>query len=187
MPLPRTRPVTPWLNALPYALIAAGALLRIVPHPPNFQPVDALALFGGGVLALPWGGLVPLAAMALSDAALGYLPGADQSAVWVYGSFVLITLLGAAALRRRRTPLRVAGTALGASVLFFAVTNFGVWLGTLYPHTLAGLRADYIAAIPFYRATALSDLGYSLALFGIYDGALRLAHRRMAHAGVTLH
>lgn len=183
--MPHARPVTPWINALPYALIAAGALLRILPHPPNFQPIDALALFGGGVLALPWGSVVPLGAMALSDAALGYRPAVDQTTVWVYGSFVLITLIGAAALRRRRTPLRVALTALGASVVFFIVTNFGVWLGTLYPHTLAGLRADYVAAIPFYRATVLSDLAYSLALFGLYEGALRLVHRRAVDAGVA--
>ncbi len=167
----------PWVGALPYAFVAAGVLLRIVPHPPNFAPIGAIALFGGAVLPRVWGIVVPLAAMALSDAVLGPYPGM----IWVYGSFALIALLGMLCLRRR-TVLRIVGAALGASVLFFIVTNFGEWLGPLYPHTLAGLRDDYTAAVPFFRNTALSDLGYSLALFGIYESALRLARRRAAHA-----
>jgi uncharacterized protein DUF6580 len=160
----------PWISGLPYALIAAGALLRVVPHPPNLSPLGAIALFGGAVLSPPWGVAIPLAALALSDAVLGFYPGA----IWVYGSFVLISLLGMAVLRRRSV-LRVAGASLGASILFFIVTNLGEWFGPLYPHTLAGLRKDYIAAIPFFRNTVVSDLGYSLALFGIYASALRLA------------
>lgn len=167
--MPSERP-RPWIGVLPYALIAAGALFRIVPHPPNFAPVGAIALFGGAVLPAPWGIGIPVAALALSDAAvLGFYPGA----IWVYGSFVLISLLGMALLRHR-TVFRIAGTSLGASIIFFIVTNLGEWFGPLYPHTLAGLRQDYIAAIPFFRNTAISDLGYSLALFGIYASALRL-------------
>lgn len=166
----RREPTRPWVGGLPYALIAAGALLRVVPHPPNFAPLGAIALFGGAVLAPPWGVAAPLAAMFLSDTLLGFYPGA----AWVYGSFILISLLGRALLRRP-TVLRIVGASLGGSVLFFIVTNLGEWFGPLYPHTLAGLRQDYIAAIPFFRNTAASDLGYSLALFGIYASALRLA------------
>lgn len=166
----RREPVRPWVGGLPYGLIAAGALLRVLPHPPNFAPLGAIALFGGAVLAPPLGVAVPLAALFLSDTLLGFYPGA----AWVYGSFVLISLLGRALLRRR-TVFRLVGASLGASVLFFIVTNLGEWFGPLYPHTPAGLRQDYIAAIPFFWNTVWSDLGYSLALFGIYVGALRLA------------
>jgi hypothetical protein len=168
-----------WLGTLPYALIAAGALLRLAPHPPNFAPIGALALFGGGVLPRPWGVVVPLAAMALSDIRLGFGPGT----AWVYASFVLIALLGSTALRRRNV-LRIVGTSVGASLLFYAVTNFGEWLGPLYPHTPTGLAASYIAAIPFFRNTALSDLGYTLALFGIHESVLRLV-RRPARVSTT--
>jgi hypothetical protein len=181
--MPPRSSLTSWLAALPYALIAAGALLRIAPHLPNFAPIGAIALFGGGVLPLPWSVLVPVAAMGLSDVVLGYYPGM----VWVYGSFILIALLGRAALQQRRTVVRIAGTALGASALFFVVTNFGEWLGPLYPHTWDGLRAAYIAAIPFFRNTALSDIGYSLALFGLYEGAWRLARRMTPHAVASSH
>ncbi len=178
----RSSRVTPWIGSLPYALIAAGALLRIVPHLPNFAPIGAIALFGGAVLPRGWAIVIPLAALALSDAILGAYPGM----IWVYGSFVLITLIGVM-LRRRRTILRLAGAALASSVLFFLVTNLGEWFGPLYPHTLAGLWADYVAAIPFYRNTLLSDLGYTLAIFGVYDSALRLARRRVAHLYVPTH
>jgi len=159
-----------WFDALPYALIVIGAVLRVVPHPWNFAPIGGMALFGGAVLPLGVGIVVPLAALALSDAILGFYPGF----VWVYGSFVLIGLLGLT-LRRRRTPARIIAAALASSVLFFLITNFGEWLGPLYPHSLAGLWASYLAGIPFFRNTVVSDLVYSLAFFGVYESAVRLA------------
>lgn len=168
---PADRPV--WFGTLPYALIAAAVLLRLVPHPPNFQPMDALALYGGAVLPGAWAFVVPLTAVALSDVVLGfYGPGM----VWVYAAYVVIIILGRTALRRRSVG-RVAGTALAAAVLFFLISNFGEWTGPLYPHRLAGLAASFIAGIPFFSNTLLSDLGYSLALFGIHD-AVDAAQRR---------
>lgn len=155
---------------LPYGLIAAGAVLRVVPHPANFAPIGAMALFGGAVLPGAWAFAVPLTAVLLSDLVLGFY----AVWMWVYISFALIVVVGMT-LRARRSPLRIAATALASSVLFFVITNFGEWLGPLYPHTAAGLRSDFIAAIPFFRNTALSDLIYSLAFFGIYDSARRWA------------
>lgn len=162
-----------WLGTLPYALIAAAALLRLAPHPPNFQPIDAIALFGGAILPGPWAFVVPLAAVAASDAVLGFYGPAMAS---VYVSYIAIVLIGRLALRHRSV-LSVAGAAFTSAVVFYLITNFGEWLGPLYPHTLAGLGASYIAGIPFFRNTLLSDLVYSFALFGIYD-AVRLAGRR---------
>jgi len=163
-----------WLTTLPYALIAAATLLRLIPHPWNFQPMDALALFGGAVLPGAWACVVPLGAVALSDAVLGfYGPGM----LWVYAAYLVIVVLGRLELRRR-SPMRIARTAVGASILFYLITNFGEWLGPLYPHTLAGLAGSYIAAIPFFGNTVLSDLAYSLALFGIYDTAQMAGRRR---------
>jgi hypothetical protein len=168
------------LGALPYTLIAAATLLRLVPHAPNFQPVDALALFGGAVLPGAWAFVVPLGAVAISDAVLGfYGPGM----LWVYGAYAVIVVVGRLVLRRRSSG-RVAGTALASAVIFYLITNFGEWTGPLYPHTWAGLAASYAAGVPFFRNTVLSDLGYSLALFGIYDAARRTAGRRAESASV---
>ena len=171
----RTTPDRPaWLGTLPYGLVAAAVLLRLVPHASNFQPMDALALFGGAVLPGVWAFAVPLAAVALSDAVLGfYGPGM----VWVYAAYAVIVILGQLALRRRSVG-RVAGAALASAVVFYLITNFGEWTGPLYPHTAAGLAASFIAGIPFFGNTVLSDLGYSLALFGIYDAARAVERRR---------
>ena len=143
--------------------ITIAAVLRLVPHPPNFTPIGAMALFGGayfGRRALAFA--APLVALALSDAILGF-----HSAVpFVYGSVALIVLLGWV-IGARVTPVRVGGAAILSSVLFFTVTNFGTWLMSgMYPQTLAGLAACYVAAIPFFQNTLAGDLVFAALLFG---------------------
>lgn len=145
------------------AAIAAAAALRLVPHPPNFSPIDAMALFSGAYLgrrALAFG--APLAALLLSDLVLGFYSGI----LFQYAAVALVVLLGSAALPRRSV-LRIAGAALASSVLFFAISNFGVWMVSgMYAHTLAGLATCYVAAIPFFQNTVGGDLFYSALLFG---------------------
>ena len=143
--------------------ILVAAALRLLPHPPNFTPIGAMALFGGayfGKRALAFA--APLGALLLSDAILGFHSGM----AFVYGSVALIVLIGWA-VARRITPLTIAGAALASSVLFFIVTNFGTWAtGELYPPTIAGLAACYVAAIPFFQNTLAGDLFFSALLFG---------------------
>ena len=145
------------------AAIAAAAALRLVPHPPNFTPIAAMALFGAAYLGRnPLAFAAPLGALLLSDLVLGFYSG-----MWVqYVSVALVVLIGWLALGKV-TALRVGAAAIASSVLFFVTTNFGVWLlGTMYPHTLAGLAASYVAAIPFFQNTVAGDLFYSGLLFG---------------------
>lgn len=162
-------------------MILAAAASRLLPHPPNFTPIGAMALFGGACLSdrrLAF--LLPLAAMWLSDLALGALHGSPSFGLHrltpvVYGSFALIVCLGFR-LRNRRSPLPIAGATLAGSVLFFVLTNFGVWaLGSGYPKSWAGLLACYVAAIPFFHNTLLGDAVYAAALFG----GLALAEKRL--------
>ena len=145
------------------AIILAAALSRLIPHPPNMTSVTAIALFGGAYFAdrrLAF--LVPLAALFLSDLALGFYHYMEI----VYVSFALIVCIGLW-LQKNRSALHIAGAALASSVLFFLLTNFGVWIeGSLYPMTLNGLIACYVAAIPFFRNTLLGDLLYTIVLFG---------------------
>ena len=145
------------------AAIVAAAAFRLVPHLPNFTPIGAMALFGGAYFGKRWLAFVaPIAAMLLSDAIIGFHSGM----LFVYASVALIVLLGQLALSRR-TVLRVGAAALASSVLFFVITNFGTWLlSGMYPMTLSGLAACYVAAIPFFQNTVAGDLFYSALLFG---------------------
>ncbi len=144
-------------------LIAAAAASRVLPHPPNVTPIAAVALFGGASFADTRVAVaVPLAAMLLSDLVLGL----HGTMPFVYLSFLLITGIGLW-LRRHRSITPIAGAALAASVLFFAITNFGVWAtSTFYPKTAAGLWAAYVAGLPFFRNTVVGDLFYCAVLFG---------------------
>ena len=84
----------------------------------------------------------------------------------VYFSVALIVMIGMVGLTRV-SPLRVGGAAFLSSVLFFVVTNFGMWLFSgFYPRTLGGLEACYVAAIPFFQNTVAGDLFYATLLFG---------------------
>jgi hypothetical protein len=149
-----------WAVAL---LICGAAFLRMLPHPQNFTPLGAMALFGGaafrdGRLAFA----VPFVTLFLTDLWVGL-----HSLMWaVYGSFALSMLLGIW-LRRRRRVVPIAGATLAGAVLFFVITNWAVWLtlGT-YPPTFAGLVACYVAAIPHFGNTLAGDAFYSALLFG---------------------
>jgi Family of unknown function (DUF6580) len=152
-------------------LIIGAAAARLLPHPPNLTPIGAIALFGGACLeGLPLALGVPLAALALSDMALGF----DPSRPFVYGAFVLMVGLGRL-LRRRRRLLPIAATVGLGSLLFYVVTNLGVFAGqALYPRTWSGLAACYVAALPFFWNTLLGDAFYAAVLFGGYALAGRL-------------
>jgi hypothetical protein len=156
------------------ALIFAAALTRVLPHPPNFSPIEAVALFGGAYFAKrSWALIVPLVAMFASDLVLGLVNGgiywryfASASYLTVYACIALSTVLGFG-LRGKVTGGRVLGYALAGSLLFFVVTNFGAWLGSsLYPQNAAGLQAAYVAGIPFFQWTVLGTVAYSALLFG---------------------
>ncbi len=128
---------TPRSNVL-IAMILMAAASRLIPHPPNFAPIAAMALFGGAHFSDKRAAfLVPLAAMLLSDLVIGTHPFIP----FVYGSFALIVGLGFW-LRRRRRVAPVAAAALASAVVFFVLANFGVWaLSGMYPKTPAGLAA----------------------------------------------
>jgi hypothetical protein len=156
----------------------SAAAMRLLPHPPNMTPITAMALFGGVYFAnRRTAFLVPLAVMYLSDLVLGFFV---YNFGWfhllmpfVYTSFAVTVCLGLL-IRRRLNLLMVSGAALTSSVLFFIVTNFGVWLiGDLYPKTVAGLLGCYVAAIPFFRNALVGDTVYTTLLFGGFAFAQR--------------
>lgn len=156
------------------ALIIVAALTRVLPHPPNFSPIAAIALFGGAYFAArAWAVVVPLAGLLISDLVLASVNGGlyaswfGGSGIWViYGCIALTTAMGFG-LRGKVTGARVLGYSLAGSALFFVVTNFAAWLGNpMYPKTAAGLAASYVAGIPFLQWSVLGTLFYAAALFG---------------------
>jgi hypothetical protein len=143
--------------------ILVAAVLRLVPHPPNFSPIDAMALFSGAYLGRRILAFVaPLGALLLSDLVLGFYHGQAT----VYFSVALIVMIGIMVLRQR-SALRIGAAAVASSILFFAITNFGMWLFSgFYPRTVEGLETCFVAAIPFFQNTLAGDLFYATLLFG---------------------
>jgi hypothetical protein len=145
-------------------LIILGVVCRVAPHPWNFAPVGAIALFGGATFASRRAAiLVPLIAMFLGDLVVGL----HSLMPVIYATYALIAILGMALRERRNSPLFIAGAATLSAVVFFVVTNFADWLA-FYPRTWAGLVTCYLNAIPFFDRTLVSDLLFSAILFGVY-------------------
>ena len=157
-------------------LISIGATFRLLPHPWNFTPIVAVALFSGVYLGKKYAFFVPLLAMFLSDVFLGFYEWKLMLAV--YGSFALVGLIGLA-IKKRKNPATVLAGSLTASILFFLITNFAVWQFSFwYSKTLSGLFQCYLLALPFFRSALLGDLFYTGILFGAYELILILVSQR---------
>jgi len=157
-------------------LVLIAALSRIIPHPYNFTPLSAIALFGAAHFKKGWQVVfIPILATWLSDLFINNViyDSPDfvwfyQGFYWQYGSYALIALLGIFSFAKV-TPLRLIFTSFGAAIIFFLVSNFGVWIGSpIYPPTFSGLMACYAAGIPFFGGTLLGNLFYGVALFGLF-------------------
>jgi hypothetical protein len=159
------------------AIVVLAALSRFLPHPFNFTPIAAIALFGGAYFTNRWQAIIlPMAAMLLSDTIIelqGNM-GFHSGTAMVYGAFAIIAVLGIISLKKV-TPLKVVSTALTSSVVFFLITNCAYFYPVpeiidptmiSYPHTFEGLIASYTAGIPFLKNQILGDLFFSAVLFG---------------------
>ena len=166
----------PWVLLAFVLLAVLGRVASpMLPHVFNFAPMDAIALFAGAYfrprhLAV----LVPLLGIWVSDVLLsstyfGHVELFYSGFYWQYGTYALLALLAHTGLRR----VSVAGVAVAgvsAAIIFFLISNFGVWAsGTMYPHTGGGLLTCYVAALPFFKASLLSNLVYCTLLFGGFE------------------
>lgn len=159
-------------------LILLAAASRLLPHPPNFTPVAALGVFGGAMLGRRAAWFVPVGALFASDLVLGfYLP---VIMFWNYLGLLACVGLGSGLLRARRGPVRIAGGAIASSLVFFALSNFGMWASGYYPRTAAGLGRTYAMGLPFLGNTFASDVLFTAALFGGHALLARLAARLQA-------
>lgn len=159
------------------AIIVLAALSRFIPHPFNFTPITAIALFGGAHFVNRGQAIVlPMAAMLLSDTILEITTGFGfhSGMPMVYGAFAIVAILGMISLKKV-TPLRVVSMALASSLVFFLITNCAYFYPVpavtdptmiSYPHTFEGLITSYTAGIPFLKNQILGDLFFSGVLFG---------------------
>ena len=159
-------------------LVALGVGSRLIPHEANFAPIAAIALMSGALLGRKYALGVLLLIMAISDLVIGTY----SSMLFTWSAFALIALYGTMFKNASFTKRVVIGS-LGSASIFFVVSNFGVWVSSgMYAHTLAGLANCYIMAVPFFRATFVSDFAYSGALFGVAI----LATRTYRYAAIRL-
>ena len=161
------------------SLLIIGILGRIIPHPPNVTAMIAIALLSSHAFKNKWIALLnPLAGWWISDLIINNLflntyfetftwlyPGF----LWQYSSFCIIILIGYFSLKKLSLK-KVFLSTITSSLLFFIITNFGVWIsGSLYPLNISGLITCYILAIPFFKGTLLGFLFYSSFLFGAFE------------------
>lgn len=157
--------------------IILAALSRVFPHFNNFTPIAAMALFGGVYFSdkrLAF--IVPLLAMMLSDVILEITTGwgFHNTIVYVYAAFILTSAIGLY-VRKNTTIQTVLGASVLSSLLFFIITNFGVWAASGGVGGASGLATTYLLGVPFFAPTLLGDIFYNTILFG----AFYLAQRRI--------
>ena len=154
-------------------LIALGVAGRLLPHPPNFTPMAAIALFAGFIFMKRYMAVVAVvAAMLLTDYfAFGYLSPdwfASKSMIVVYLA-LLFPIVFRGFLQKKLGVLRIAGAEIVSSTVFFVATNFAVWaFSPMYEKTFAGLVLCYTMAIPFFQHTIAGDMMWSGVIFGSY-------------------
>ena len=149
-------------------IIVLAAITRLIPHPPNFTPIITIGLFGGAYISnRSIAILIPLSAMFLSDLLLGF----HATAYWVYGSLLLVTMMGMM-LKNKVNLINCLIAALGGSFLFFIITNFGVFL-IGYPYTVEGFISCFVLAIPFFKNTLISTVIYSSVIYYLYAQLLK--------------
>jgi hypothetical protein len=153
-----------------------GILTRLVSHPANFTAIGAVGIFAGAVMPKKWAIVVPVAAMAISDIFLGF----HSLMVFTWGCMMLSVGIGLI-MRQRIKPEAMFVGSLAASIQFFLITNWAVWMFTpMYSKGIDGLFASYAAGIPFFRNMIVGDLFYVSVLFGMYALARVVLQRKVS-------
>jgi hypothetical protein len=155
--------------AMVTGIVVAAAALRAIPHPINFAPIGALALFGGAYFSSKRAAIaVPLLSLIAGDILIGF----HRLMFYVYASFLISVAIGFL-LRPRKSVCRIGGATLAGAIQFFLITNFAVWVTSIgnYPKNLAGLALCYIAGLPLFWNTLAGDAFYVALLFGVMAAA----------------
>lgn len=158
-------------------LISAAVIFRILSNTFfffNFTPVIAIALFSGAKFQdKKWSVIIPVVSLFISDVILSYLNNFDifhNTILFTYGSILLVILLGRLLNSERLNISKTVSFTLLSSLLFFVITNIGVWLfSNMYTLDLTGLTKCFVLAIPFLQKSIAGDLFFATVLFGVYE------------------
>ena len=153
-------------------IVVTAAALRIIPHPGNFAPIGAMALFSGAYFSSKRAAVfVSLLALLAGDVFTGF----HSLMFWVYGSFLVSVAIGFW-LRHKKSAVRIGAATVAGAIQFFLVTNFAVWFSGIgsYSKTLAGLADCYVRGLPLLGNTLAGDALYAALLFG----GMALAEKR---------
>jgi hypothetical protein len=154
-----------------YAIILLAIASRFIPHMPNFAPITALAIFSASQLGWKKSLGLTLVVRFVSDLYLGFF--AWPLMVAVYASHLVGVLFGSWMSVGGVKWLKIAGSSIGASLVFFLATNFA-FLYSNYSHNFSGIIQAYVNGLPFLRGTLFGDLFYSVAFFGSMQLAVYL-------------
>jgi hypothetical protein len=156
-----------------YLLSLLGVLGHAIPHAwLPFTAVGGSLLYFGARRPL-WQGVIPVAALAVSDYYLTVhvynFPFAVRECLLTWAWYAAVIVLGALLLRSKTSVARVVSGTLLASTSFFLASNYAVWVGQsgMYPHTFAGLMTCYAAGLPFYRNDLVSTAIVAGLAFGV--------------------
>jgi hypothetical protein len=170
-----------------YLFLIFALLTRLLPHAGwlNFTAVGAMLIYFGA--RRPWREMVvPLAALIVADYCLTvfvyHYAFHPQAYLLTWAWYAMAFALGRILLRARTSVVRVAASALLGPTSFFVLSNFAVWAmdstGITYAHTLNGLVACYVAALPFYRNDLVSTSLFLALAFGVPALVRRTAESR---------
>ncbi len=160
-------------------LIALATIARLIPHPWNFTPLGSFAIYAGAKRPVLSAILVPLSVLFISDLYVGFYNPIVM--VFVYLGFLAMPTIARLFLKSNWKQGRwLAVVGLGA-VVFYLLSNFGVWAAGYYPPTLAGLIAAYFAGLPFLGISFIGDAFYTFVIFNVSE----IVEKRSAWGGVS--
>ena len=143
-----------------FGIFVVLAASRFVPHPPNFTSLLALSFYVPAFLGIRY-----LPALIIAFILTDFFIGFHSLLLFTWGSVLIIGYISK--YFRSNIKLRLFGTLFGC-IIFYLISNFGVWLSGSYGYSLIGLIDCYYMAIPFFGYTLLSTFLYSILIESLF-------------------
>ena len=144
-------------------IFLALSMSRFIPHPPNFTSLIALSFYVPALFGFRY-----LPALIISFVITDYIIGFHSTVFFTWGSVIIIAIISKYFSNSILT--RISGALTGA-VIFYLITNFGVWFGGMYQPNLIGLTESYIMGLPFFGYSIISTFLFSTFIETAYKFA----------------